>query len=62
MLEVFATSSGRLFHAVTIIIPMDFCLINLDNLCRYTLSEYPQAACLCATYVQSLINDVVSES
>ena len=59
-LGAFAISSGRLFQAVTILIPNEFCLIGLDDLCRYTLNEHPLAAHLSATSVHSLRNDADS--
>ena len=62
MLGAFATLSGRLFHGVSILIPQDFCLTCLNDLCRYTLSGCSLASCICATAVESLINDVASLS
>ena len=57
ILGAFAITSGRLFQAVTILIPNDFCLIGFDDLCRYALSECPLPGCLSATSVHNLIND-----
>ena len=50
----------QVVHAVAILIPNNFCLIGLDDLYRYILTECPLIACLQTNSVQNMRNDAAS--